>query len=551
MSYVTLAVRPRYASFSGLLDDVQVNPDGTLNIPSVGLSKLDLTKPDQFLAAQGHVDQIIGALPIDLGSVVGGDASGAWSGQVVAVVQAVASGNIRGVAEQAVKAGLTAGGAAACAATGAGAAVAPMCGAVAGLLAPVVMKVGEAVVEGVGQIFGMKTSAEKERERLAAAAEQAYDQFVAAKEKALVGLAKLEQAIADETKYAAAAAFAKLRGIAPPVSGADVLAKMRRDAGGAFDPDAPMEPDTGFTARQIATQKASKALYDAVMKDKAGAEFFLRAFASIGPTIAKRYQYPGPVPRDGRAPNQVDFVPWWSNMPPDVWQTSLMAKGKPLDFNTSAPGGRPLPCRLRSFSQDDPANGWAGFAPGKTYTYAFPSNIEYPPGNVLANVSEFGAKVAAMPDAADASDAVIRWNIAAWNTLGQQGNWAKYNNGDYVRARIAEMWAKRVNCQITAHADAFRAACQFQLGEMVKAIVADDMRLRLKALRGEQERKKKMAPARDAGQQKSATDAEAVRRSLTLRTASAEGGGSAPMLLLGGAAIAGGVFIWMKSKKRK
>lgn len=549
MSYVVLSRRP-VAGLGGALDEVTVNADGTVSLPGLGLRNLDLTNPSQFAAAKAHVDVIIAALPAGLSA-----AGGTWQADVVGVVKALARGDIKAVAEAGVRTALAAGGTAACAATGVGAAVAPMCGTAAAMLTPVVMKVGEAVVDGVGQMLGMKSSAQKKREKLGEAAIKAGQEFVAAKERALVGLAKLEQAIADQTNYAAAAAFARLRNIEPTVTTQTILAKMQRDAGGAFDPDAPRDPDTGFSARQIAAQEASKALYDQVMKSKAGGEFLLRAFATIGPTIAKRYQYPGPT----------GLLSWWTNMPPDVWRTSLMSKDLPLDVNTSklGPDGKPMRCRLRNFVEDDPANGWAGAAVGKTYGYAYPNGFE---------PNKWGWKASLLDDADAVTTEIQNWNIRRGGEKSQREGWGWFNNPGYVRARLDEQWNKRVDCQISAHADAFRAACQYQLGELARQIIADEMRLRLAALRDEQVKRKQAKAQVDANlaqaKEAAAREAEAAAREAAAREAAAReaegkskemrsgsapssGGGSGLMLLLGGVVVVGGgAALLMKSKKK-
>jgi len=558
MSYVSLSPRPRYASFSGILDDVQINPDGTINIPSFGLSKVDLTDPKQLLRAQDSVAAIVNALPIDLTSITGGaaDAGGAWQAQAVAVVQAVASGNVKGVVQAGVAAALSAGGTAACVATGVGAAVAPLCGAVAGMLAPVVMKAGEAVVEGIGVMFGMKSSAEKERDKLIAQAAGQYDGFIAAKESALVNLAKLEQALTDQTKYAAASAFAKVRGITPKTTADQILAKMVRDSGGALNPDAPMDPSTGFSARILAAQQAGKALYDQVIKDKAGAEFFLRAFGTLGPVIAKRYQYPGPVPRDGGAPNQVDFVAWWSNMPSDVWRTASMSRDFPLDANPTKTDaqGKALPCRMRSFADDDPANGWAGATTGKAYNYALPQGAPLRfvrGGTALTEVS-----FANLPTDADGlSEAIRRWNVAQWNSPGMQPYWGNFYDPNFVSARVSEMWNKRVECQISAHASAYRSSLQFQLGEMMKTLMVDDMRLRLQTVRDEQGKRQRALAAKQSAAKQAAETADEVKSLLAARAtesaAPVAGGSNTALWLVGATVLAGGTALLLKSRKKK
>lgn len=566
MSYTVLGRHSGPAGLSGLLDDVKVGPDGKLSIPGLGLSNVDLTQAPQLDAAKARVAEIAKALPIDLSSVAGGstEAGGAWAAQATAAVQAIASGDVNAMIRTGVQAGLVAGGAALCAATGVGATVAPLCGTVAGMLTPVVMKVGEAVAEGVGQLFGMKSSAEKERDRIQARTAAEYGRFLEAKDAALVNLANVESAIWEQTKYAAAQAFATLYGITPRTTAGQVLSQMIRDAGGSIGPNTPVDPKTGFTASVVAAQRAGKDLYDQLASNKEYKDAFLATLIfTLGPLGPQRYQYPGPVPVDGGAPNQVDFVRWWANMPPDVWKAK---KAEPIPRGGLHPtkkdaSGNPMPCRLRNFAQDDPANGWAGAAVGKSYVYAFPDGF---------NPTGWGWQPSLLDDADAVSSEIVGWNIKMWNTPkagpfgpeGRQGDWQnRFNKPDYLAARIREMWDKRVECQISAHLDAFRGACQYQLGEAVKVFMADAMQRRLVALRDQQaaaKRNQAAAKRKQAAAKTATSEADAIKQAYLARQSfqskpgaeGVSGSSMVPLLVAGGVALAGGAFYMLKMKKK-
>lgn len=444
-------------------------PDGSLNVPALASSGIDLSDPKVYKKAEQAVIKAVDSMDLDIASLIpaGSTVEGIDGSQLAPIVQAAVSGDISGVTKGILAAGATAG----CVAATSGMGVA-VCGTVVAAMTPVFAEIGSAVNDGVRAMFGLSSSADRAAKARAAEVAREVGLFFDNLDKSLRALEITELAMFEQTKASAAVAFANVKGITLPSNAKKVLAGLLRDRPGqtsdsAFDPSDP----SGMTLADYANAESGRRNLDFVSNGPKGKEFLAYLAANVAPLNAARYRF---------SPD-TDRQVWWRNMPPDA----IVVPGKrpvPLNYpvrNEST--GRAYEPRCRVAGDVVQKVVCRDFGGACDAGWAFVASDSYIPvvynarGELLADTSWNRNNSDEATTAAD--NANRRWHSSGKKLIGER------ETMDQLMPQVLAKQYDRCVCMISAHRRTYASLCSRALGDTLKQLVQNKAKQALKSAR--------------------------------------------------------------------